>query len=130
MEWTRYRQEDGLFYYKTEVFNDYKYHLEAYIDSTFKTEIFWFALSSGKKRKELDIYVDKENKSKGGIKALMWAKKEILDFPNFAGNPLKKRRYIGILWSDNRRRNIYSRLLKEGFQFQIINKQKVLIKKL
>ena len=131
MEWTQYHRDRGLYYFKKEDFNGYTYHLEAYIDSSYKTEIYWFALSSGKKRKELDIYEEKEKKSKGGIQALVWAKKEILSFPDFARNPLKKKRYIAIRWADSRRRDIYTRsLIKEGFIIQIINKEKVLIKKL
>jgi hypothetical protein len=131
MEWVRCNDcgEDET-YTKQEVFNGFTYYLEAWIDKTFKTEIFWFAMSSGKKRKELKIFEEKENKSSGGIKPLLWAKKEILNFPEFIKNPLNKKQYLAISWSDSRRRDIYKRLEREGFQFQIIDKQKVLIKKL
>ncbi len=131
MEWERDTRYEGYYYFKKETFNDFVYYLEAYVEYTFKKETYWFALSSGKKRKELDIYIEKERKSKGGLQALIWAKKEILDFPEFIGNPFRKSRYIAIRWADNRRRDIYARtLLKEGFQFQIIEREKVLIKKI
>lgn len=130
MEWVKVPNM-GETYYKTAVFNESTYYLEAYIESTYKTEKIWFALSSGKKRKELYIFEEKERKSKGGIQALLWAKKEMLGFIDFALNPLNKKQYLCIRWADNRRRDIYARaLMSEGFQFAVIEKEKVLIKKL
>jgi len=130
MEWKRYRRDEGEFYYKNEYFSGFKYHLEVCVDFTFKSEKFWFALSSGKKRKELKIFEDKERKSGGGIKALIWAKNEILGFPDYIDNTFNKNRYICIRWADSRRRDIYQRLEKEGFEFQMIDNIKTLVKKL
>lgn len=129
MDWKRYRRDEGEFYYKDEYFNGFKYHLEVYVDTTFKSEKFWFALSSGKKRKELEIFEDKDRKSGGGIKALIWAKNEILGFSNYLNNTFNKNRYICIRWADSRRRDIYQRLEKEGFEFQMIDNVKTLVKK-
>lgn len=38
--------------------------------------------------------------------------------------------YICIDWADNRRRNIYQRLQKEGFTFRNINNHKSLVKQI
>lgn len=130
MDWIRHRRDEGEFYYKEQYFNGFKYLIEVGVYTTFKTEQYWFALSSGKKRKELLIFEDKERKSKGGMQALLWAKKEMLSFPDYFGNPFNKKRYLCIRWADSRRRDIYQRLEREGFQFQIIDKEKILIKKL
>jgi hypothetical protein len=93
----------------------------------------WVSVSSGKKRKELDIFHDKDNKSLGGIKALFWIKRVILEFPNYFDKMYDTSGlnvYLCIGWADNRRRNIYSRLEKEGFYFMNIDNQKVLIKQI
>ena len=116
-----------------ESFNYFTYKVTAIIDKTPKSDKFWISAGSGKKRKELDIWEEKPNKSLGGLKALLWMKRMVLDFPNYYVNSCfgreNKRRYLIIAWSDNRRRNIYERLLKEGFVFTIQDNKKVLMKK-
>lgn len=42
---------------------------------SYKSEKFWVAMSSGKKKAHREIFEDKEYKSKGGLEALLWAKK-------------------------------------------------------
>lgn len=129
MDWIRHRRDEGEFYYKEQYFNGFKYLIEVGVYTTFKTEMYWFALSSGKKRKDLLVFEEKEKKSKGGIQALLWAKKEMLAFPEYFGNPFNKRRYICIRWADSRRRDIYQRLEREGFRFEMMWREKILIKK-
>ena len=60
----------------------------------------------------------------------MWVKEADWNFPKFYGNPGSKKQYICILWSDSRRRDIYSRLEKYGFTFVFEGGQKILRKSL
>lgn len=132
MEWTK----DPLYintYYTTEKFNGYQYNVLVITEETDKSVKYWVHTSSGKKRKEFEIFEDKENKSLGGIRALFWIKEAMYDFPiyfNKLRNLGNKREYLCIGWADTRRRNIYQRLEKEGFQFMIERGQKILMKKL
>lgn len=96
---------------------------------TLKSDRFWIAASSGKKKKHRQVFEEKEYKSRGGVKALLWIKEVVLAFPAFWGNPYNKKQYIVIRWSDNRRRNIYKRLEREGFKFAIDEGFKVLMKR-
>ena len=86
-------------------------------------------MSSGKKRRDLRVFEPKETKSTGGVKALFWAKKVILEFPEYYGNPYNQKQFICVHWADSRRRNIYSRLIAEGFEFGTRENKKILIKK-
>lgn len=132
MKWSRYEQQRDTYYIIKE-FNGYKYRVVVYVEKTDKSIKYWFGASSGKKRKEFDIFEDKNNKSLGGIKALFWIKECIFDFPIFYGeirDLSNLNQYLCIQWVDNRRRDIYSRLQKEGFQFMQISREKILIKKL
>lgn len=120
-------------YYTTEKFNGYQYNCLVIVEETDKSIKYWIHASSGKKRKEFEIFEDKENKSLGGIRALFFIKEAMFDFPRY----FKERRSVGnktcylcVGWADNRRRNIYQRLEKEGFQFMIERGQKILMKKL
>lgn len=83
------------------------YYLYLHTDST----TIYVTLSSGKKRKHRAIFEDKEQKSDGGIKALLWAVRTMLDFQS---NYLKGRMLI-VKPADSRRRKIYKRLLNYGF---------------
>lgn len=115
----------------TKTFGKYKYIVEILVDYKPKTIRFWVSVSSGKKRKELNIFEDKENKSFGGIKALFWIKRAILKFPEFYTKDYiteDVKCFICIHWADSRRRDIYKRLKKEGFYFMPIEGQKTLIK--
>ena len=83
-----------------------------------------------KKRKLLNIFEEKIEKSFNGLKPLIIAKKIMYEF----GEYYKKEWinygdvFLCIQWSDNRRKNIYSRLLKEGFRFSKVDKKTTLIK--
>jgi hypothetical protein len=48
----------------------------------------------------------------------------------FAPRLYGRNQYLCVGWADNRRRNIYERLVKEGFQFMVEGGRKILIKKL
>jgi hypothetical protein len=53
------------------------------------------------------------------------------DFPEYYKNRVYQRKeYICIGWSDKRRRDIYERLLKDGFTFEMEYNRKILRKKL
>ena len=131
MNWIASIEDYELYYTKSIEINGTTYKIRIWVEQL-KTNKFWIGVSSGKKRKELDIFEDKPNKSTGGMKALIWIKNEVLGFPEYfktLRHTYKgKRQYICIVWADSRRRNIYQRLEKDGFKFQIIDKEKVLIK--
>ena len=92
---------------------------------------YWVHVSSGKKRKEFEIFEEKESKSLGGIRALFWVREAMYDFPKYFSNRVRNRtEYLCIGWADSRRRNIYQRLEKEGFLFMVDNGNKILMKKL
>jgi len=132
MDWIKDPQYTNT-YYTTKKFNGYQYNVLIITEETDKSFKYWIHVSSGKKRKEFEIFEDKENKSLGGIRALFWIKEAMFDFYNY----ITKRRsldnkavYICVGWADNRRRNIYQRLEKEGFKFSMENGKKILIKRL
>lgn len=124
--WVRDKRWTGEVYYTTAVFNNCVYKLEVEIEVRSKSEICWVALSSGKKRKFLDTFEAKPQKSTGGVKALVWAKNILEKISELLARTDKKV-YICIGWSDNRRRDIYSRYLTD-FHLGMINNRKVLIK--
>ncbi|MES2864064.1 MAG: hypothetical protein V4666_08095 [Bacteroidota bacterium] len=132
MEWERDKKFTNVWHVIQE-FNGFKYEVVAVIEQTDKVDKFWFSAGSGKKRKELSVWEEKDKKSLGGIHALIWIKNMILSFPEYYTNSpygrSKKRRYLCIGWSDSKRRNIYERLLKYGFVFQMEQGSKILIKK-
>lgn len=132
MDWTKDSKYTNV-WITTEKFNGYQYNVIVIPEQTDKSIKYWISVSSGKKRKEFEIFEDKENKSLGGIRALFWIKNAIYDFPKFYAKRIgisKLKQYLMIGWADSRRRNIYQRLQKEGFQFMIDDGNKILMKKL
>jgi len=132
MNWEKNR-ETGT-WSLSKVFNGCVYNIFIYPDVSDKTIKYWVGVTSGKKRKEFNIFEQKENKSLGGIKALFWIKNEMMSFPEYYLKRISynkgKTQYICISWSDTRRRDIYSRLFKEGFTFEMDEGKKILRKKL
>jgi hypothetical protein len=132
MEWVKDKNYTNV-WVTTKKFNGYQYNVMVIPDQTYKSIKYWIHVSSGKKRKEFEIFEDKENKSLGGIRALFWIKEAMYDFPKFYAekhNISKLKQYLTIGWADSRRRNIYQRLEKEGFQFMMDGGNKILMKKL
>lgn len=130
MEWIKDRRYTNL-YHISKDFNGYTYNAVMTLKETDKSVKYWFSISSGKKRKDFNVFEEKESKSFGGLKALLWLKECLFDFPNFFAPRLRGRsQYFCIGWADSRRRDIYERLQKEGFQFMIEGGRKILIKKL
>ena len=130
MEWTKDPKYTNV-WYTTKKFGKYQYNVLVIPEQTDKSIKYWIHVSSGKKRKEFEIFEDKENKSLGGIRALFWIKEAMYDFPKYFSNRVRGRtEYLMIGWADSRRRNIYQRLEKEGFQFMVDNGNKILMKKL
>ena len=130
MEWIKDKRYTNL-YYISKQFNGFTYNAVMTLEETDKSVKYWFSISSGKKRKDFEIFEEKDNKSFGGVSALFWLKECLLDFPTFFAPRLYSRnQYLVIGWADSRRRNIYQRLEKEGFQFAMENNKKVLVKKL
>lgn len=130
MEWTKDKRYTNLFY-TSKMFNGFQYNAIITIEETDKCLKYWLSVSSGKKLREFEIFEEKDTKSLGGIKALFWIKEAMYDFPEFYKNWVNGRKeYFCIGWADKRRRDIYERLIKEGFTFQMEYGQKVLRKKL
>ena len=128
MEWLKYSENT---WYTTKKFNGYQYNVFIIVEDNAKSVKYWVSVSSGKKRSEFEIFEDKENKSLGGIRALFWIKEAMYDFPKFYSKYVDgKNEYLVIGWADSRRRDIYSRLQKEGFTFTVEWNKKVLMKKL
>lgn len=117
-------------YEKTKNFNGYTYRVSIIVEETRKSLKFWASISSGKKREDLEVYEEKDVKSKGGIKALIWCKNTILEFPKEYDADKKLKQFICIGWSDSRRRDIYDRLRKYGFNYSQIDNRKVLSKQI
>jgi hypothetical protein len=132
MKWTKDPKYTNVWVIAKK-FNSYQYNVIVMPEQTHKSIKYWVSVSSGKKRKEFEIFENKESKSLGGIRALFWIKEAMYDFPKFYKDKhslSKLNSYICIGWSDSRRRDIYKRLEKEGFQFMMDEGNKILIKKL
>lgn len=129
MEWIKNKDYHDT-YYTEKYFNGYRYVVTIWFEVNSSTTRFWVMVSSGKKRKELSIFEDKEFKSLGGIKALLWVKGAVLSFPSFYEARFKdcNKKVICIRWADSRRRDIYTRLKRDGFYFMHIDGEKTLIK--
>ena len=130
MDWMKDKNYTNV-WITTKSFNGYQYNVIVIPDITDKTIKYWIHASSGKKRKEFEIFEDKKNKSLGGIRALFFIRDAMYDFPKYFSNRVRGRtEYLMIGWADSRRRNIYQRLEKEGFLFMVDNGNKILMKKL
>ena len=130
MQWTKDPKYTNV-WYTTKKFGKYQYNVLVIPEQTDKTVKYWVHASSGKKRKEFEIFEEKASKSLGGIRALFWIKEAMYDFPKYFSNRVGSRtEYLMIGWADSRRRNIYQRLEKEGFLFMVDNGNKILMKKL
>ena len=74
------------------------------LSGVFFLSVDWFvSLSSGKKRRDLDIYENKEFKSRNGYEVVNWCLECLKEFP-YKGRIIVK-------WADVRRRKIYGRFL-------------------
>lgn len=114
-------------------FDGTDYKISVFVQENSKSIKIWVGVSSGNKRKHLEIYEDSEVVRVGGIKALLWIKNEILRFGTLYGEEYKGnlKVYMCIEWADSRRRDIYHRSLsKEGFRFGMDEGEKILIKRL
>jgi hypothetical protein len=116
----------------SEVFNGFQYNVVMTLGESDKTVKYWVSISSGKKRKDFEVFEEKANKSFGGLKALFWIKSAVFSFSEFFKPRLNGRQeYICVGWADARRRDIYENYLKrEGFTFAMEFGNKILMKKL
>lgn len=130
MDWIKDKRYTNL-YYISKQFNGFQYNAVMTLEESNKSVKYWFSISSGKKRKDFEIFEEKGNKSFGGVSALYWLKECLIDFPSFfAPKVYGRKEYLCVGWADTRRRNIYERLQKEGFQFMLEGGRKILMKKL
>lgn len=134
MSWRRIEDPywDEVYEMKEE-FNGDVYSVFISCEHNPKSVRYWVSTSSGKKRKHREIFEEKESKSKGGIKALLWIKDKVLEFPKWYNDNQcrveNKKEYICVHWTDSKRRNVYSRLQNYGFKFTVDGKYKILMKR-
>lgn len=124
MEWLQKWVDGYLTFITEQEFNGDTYRVEVTKDEYCKTIKYWIALSSGRKRKDLEMFQEKDKKSRGGLKALFWARKAIKDFEKGISHGT-----LVIGWSDTRRKRIYQKYLKD-FQVMKFNEGFVLVKKI
>ena len=134
MKWNKLEKYQDCFYTSKE-FNGYTYNVVISVEKSDKSIKYFVAVSSGKKRKEFDIFEEKLNKSFGGVRSLFWIREAIYDFPVFYSARISSKdmrnKYLCIGWSDSRRKKIYQRYLeKDGFIMMRDNNYNVLMKKL
>lgn len=106
---SKLKDQEGEFYTTSKAFGKSVYYLYFHIDRTTVT----VALSSGNKRKHKFTFSDKLSKSEGGIKALIWAKNTVEEFPVWYSKTFKywlpTLTRICIIPENSRKRRIYKR---------------------
>lgn len=114
----RRTEYEGEHYLTTKTFGNCTY----YLFFTIQDAKVWVSLSSGNKRKYALVFEEKEVKSTGGLKALLWAKETILLFPDWylSRGCATHIVMLCIKPTDNRRKIIYQRGL-EPLGFKIYN---------
>lgn len=124
----RRTEYEGEHYLTTKTFGNCTY----YLFFTIQDAKVWVSLSSGNKRKYALVFEEKEVKSTGGLKALLWAKETMLLFPDWylgkAERSLTSEKrsaanritMLCVKPVDNRRKIIYQRGL-EPLGFKIYN---------
>lgn len=120
--------DNGEFEYKFEI-NNTKYLVEFSVYENHKTSNIYVGFSGDKKRKKRDSFSSLGNKN--GLKPLIKAKEIILNFVEWYNETyiIPKTAYLCIGWSDNRRKKIYSRLLRDGFKLSKIGNEMLYVKK-
>lgn len=107
-------------YYKKKQFGSVTYYAEVIKED----DKAFFAISSGKKRRFLNVFEEKEEKNFEGLAPLLWAKSQIYTIKDIFSSNFT----VIIGWSDTRRQKIYTRFLPD-FKITFFEKQKVLMKK-
>jgi len=130
-DWQPHPDYKNMFF-KIKDFNDFTYSVQITLLENKRSQKFYVTASSGKKRKDMEVFEQKADKSLGGMKALLWIKETALSFTEWFNflYKVKENQYLCIGWADSRRRNIYERLKKDGFIFMMDEGQKILMKKL
>jgi len=133
MDWIEDKRYRDV-YYKIKKFNTTTYRIEAIIQPNTKTLKTYFAVSSGKKRKSFTNFEADTLIRDGGMQALLWIKNEILNFYSFCNKVYRceefEKCFLYIAWSDTRRKRVYGRLVKEGFQFRKDFNENYLVKEI
>lgn len=125
-------KEYSNYWNTSKEFDGITYFVEVWVEVSNKSRKYWFGASSGRKRRDLEVFEQKNTKSLVGLKPLMWIKSCIYNFPKFYLAEFEidgYNQYICIAWSDSRRKKIYSRLLREGFRFGKVGNINCLIKR-
>ena len=98
-----------------------------YLFGIVKDNRVWFLMSSGNKRKYIDIFEEKDYKSKAGVSGLIWARDAMLTFTNQYPKLGITKLCLGA--SDSRRWRIYkAKLNKYGFFQERYEGKMILVK--
>lgn len=130
-KWEKDNSFEDTFYKIRKINNTYyKISLVFYFyNKSIKVNI---GVSSGNKRKHLDSFEPNDYTRDGGVKALVWVKEELKSIPEFIESYYfvgGRKKYLCIRWVDAQRRDVYSRLQREGFYFVNEDGERFLIKK-
>jgi len=141
-ELVRWIRLDGYTNYFYLIFkeNNTFYKIGIIREENNKSVKLWIDLISNRKKSKLDISTldskdyDTNHNSDGGIKALLKVKKYIEQYylEDFSTYFIltKKTIYVCIGWWDSKRRNVYSRLLSDGYEYIMDHNKKILRKKI
>ena len=104
-------------------------------ETGFKKKIVYnVVLTISNKKKRLSDYDENKTTGKCGLEGLLWGKRTILDFEKYILKEKsydKRKIYIEVMWSDNRRRNAYIRGLKSnGYNISKLDGFKCLLKQI
>ena len=87
---------------------------------------FSIFLSSGKKRRELRVFEEKESISFNGIKVLLKILNIInVEFPKFYNSDVS----LAVFWADTKRRRVYKRLENYGWRLSRVDGNLYYLKK-
>lgn len=119
-------EEDNFdYYYKRKKLSNGQFvqieFQEAYQPSNFVDFNINLVIHSKKKKLNSDI-VENQNTGHVGLEGLLWAKHQIVEFEDYIKSKKdffrNERVFLSVIWSDNRRRNVYERGLRDlGFKF-------------
>ena len=103
--------------------NGVKYYI---LFNYWSEKTFSMFLSSGKKRRELRVFEEKESISFNGIKVLLKILNIInVEFPKFYNSDVS----IAVFWADTKRRRVYKRLENYGWRLSRVDGNLCYLKK-
>lgn len=114
-------RENGVFII-TRKFNNFFYRVLLQESECRRTIFLNVAITSGRKRKDLDNYEEVVGIPSGGIKALVWCFNCIEEFVEMSRSRFYEYKgkdlLVTVKWIDSQRRRVYSRLERYGYSLQ------------